>query len=37
MFTLVGHTEPIKAVDFSKDNKMIVSGSSDKLVKLWNA
>ena len=35
--TLTGHTACVFAVAFSPDSKLIVSGSGDHLVKIWNA
>ncbi|ORY52272.1 WD40 repeat-like protein [Rhizoclosmatium globosum] len=35
-FTLLGHSRGVKSVAFSTDSKTIVSGSSDKTVKLWS-
>jgi len=35
--TLVGHSDRVLSVAFSRDGKKIVSGASDKLVKIWNA
>jgi len=32
-----GHTDEIKSLAFSPDGKLIVSGSSDKSIKLWDA
>ena len=37
MRTLRGHTGPVVAVAFSQDGKRVVSGSHDRLVKIWNA
>ena len=37
MRTLAGHSGSVLTVAFSPDNKRVVSGSDDKLVKLWNA
>ena len=34
---LIGHTGVVKSVDFSSDGKHIVSGSHDRLVKIWDA
>jgi len=35
--TLTGHSQRVYSVDFSPDGKWIVSGSEDKLVKIWDA
>jgi WD40 repeat protein len=35
--TLRGHSESVKTVAFSGDGKRIVSGSYDRLVKIWNS
>ena len=37
MRALTGHTGPVVSVAFSQDGKRIVSGSHDRLVKIWNA
>ena len=37
MRTLTGHSDLVQSVAFSREAKLIVSGSSDKLVKIWNA
>ena len=36
MRTLTGHTDMVCSVAFSRDGKLIVSGSGDKLVKIWD-
>ena len=33
---VAGHTAEVFSVDFSPDGKQLVSGSQDKLVKIWN-
>src|SRR4051794_27630976 len=35
--TLKGHQGSVMAVAFSPDGKILVSGSRDKTIKLWNA
>ena len=35
--SLAGHSGSVLSVDFSPDGKHVVSGSSDNLVKIWNA
>jgi len=35
--TLTGHAGIVFTVAFSPDGKRVVSGSGDKLVKIWNA
>ena len=37
MHTLRGHSDCVRSVSFSADGKRVVSGSSDKLVKIWNS
>ena len=37
MRTLTGHSHGVWSVAFSLDSKHIVSGSTDKLVKIWKA
>lgn len=34
--TFIGHTNDVLSVSFSPDNRLIVSGSRDKSIKLWN-
>ena len=34
--TLTGHKAPVTAVALSRDGKRILSGSDDKLVKIWD-
>ncbi len=34
---MVGHTNTVRAVDFSSDGNRIVSASDDKMLRLWNA
>ena len=34
---VTGHAEMVLAVAFSPDGTQVVSGSNDKLVKIWNA
>ena len=36
MRTLTGHTGHVWSIAFSRDGKFIVSGSADKLVKIWD-
>ena len=36
MYTFAGHKDSIKSVAVSSDGRFIVSGSSDKTVKVWN-
>jgi len=33
---LLGHTSCVKSVVISSDGKRVVSGSSDKSIKVWN-
>jgi WD40 repeat protein len=33
--TFKGHNESVKSVDISNDDNYIISGSSDKTIKLW--
>ena len=35
--TLVGHTDSVYSVAWSRKDKKIVSGSGDATVKIWNA
>jgi len=35
--SLAGHGDGVTSVAFSADGKRVVSGSSDKLVKIWDA
>ena len=37
MCTLTGHSDMVLSVAFSGDGKRVVSGSADKLVKIWDA
>lgn len=34
--TFIGHNKDVTSVSFSPDNRLIVSGSRDKTIKLWN-
>ena len=36
MRTLTGHTDWVRSIAFSRDGKLIASGSKDKLVKIWD-
>ena len=36
MCTLVGHSSSVYSVAFSPDGKLVVSGSADETVKIWN-
>ena len=33
----IGHTGPVQAVTFSQDGQIVVTGSQDQTVRLWNA
>ena len=37
MHTLTGHSGAVLTVAFSPNGKRVVSGSCDRLVKIWNA
>ena len=37
MYTLKGHTGSVETVAFSPGGKRVVSGSADRLVKIWDA
>jgi len=37
MYLLSGHTSGVNSVAFSGDGSKVVSGSSDKTVKIWSA
>jgi WD40 repeat protein len=34
--TLKGHSDYVRSVCFSKDDKLVVSGSGDKTLRLWD-
>ena len=36
VLTLAGHSDPVRSVAISTDGKRVVSGSSDKTVKIWD-
>ena len=36
MYNLSGHSSSVRSVAFSRDGKIIVSGSQDKTIKIWN-
>jgi WD40 repeat protein len=36
LYTLTGHTNRVASVAISLDGQHVVSGSYDKLVKIWN-
>ncbi|KAL9642898.1 hypothetical protein ABK040_010593 [Willaertia magna] len=35
LFSLYGHKLPIKSIDISSDEKLIITGSDDKNIKIW--
>lgn len=35
-YTFQGHFKPVLSISFSKDNKYLISGSSDQMIKLWS-
>ena len=34
--TLTGHSDSVRTIAISADNKYIISGSDDKTVKIWD-
>ena len=36
VLTLTGHSDAVYSVAFSREGKYIVSGSRDKLIKIWD-
>ena len=34
--TIVGHIDSIETIEYSKDGKILISGSKDKLIKIWD-
>ncbi|KNB07800.1 hypothetical protein FOXG_19913 [Fusarium oxysporum f. sp. lycopersici 4287] len=37
LLTLEGHSDYVRSVVFSHDSKKVASGSSDKMIRIWNA
>ena len=37
IFSLIGHTARVRAIDFSPDGKLLATGSRDGSVRIWNA
>jgi len=37
VFSLVGHTERVRGLDFSPDGRMIATGSRDGTIRIWSA
>ncbi len=37
IFSLVGHTARVRAIDFSPDGKLLATGSRDGSIRIWNA
>ena len=37
MFTLRGHADKVNSVAFSPDGKLVISGSNDSRIKIWDA